>query len=597
MSKNDKNNLRKIIRESFLNEFPREAPAEVRCNSCGWEGAHEDMSINTRNSQFGEGSIDDHVCPKCGEEEHIDELSENNTKIKEPEVKPVETPAKPSRRTIKVPHIKPGAQPIPKATKKGHFGLNERFAKRMDEYSRMQRILKEGPMNIDNEEGEEPESSLRAGIEGRADTPFSAIDLFKKGELDYTTLERLGSDEFNEVVRTISQVGKLSMNQLMTTFKMASGLEIPYRRELSELAKRTVQKLYGVPNELMNQITAELKNPGEVDAPEDDSDSPQEELIDDFTAEEQEIIKKNVDKRVISNALLMGSGYKTHSVLNNIKGELDRIDNRLFPLYVKLMPNFEFTLWKYPSDFSLAGRVVAGRSELEFEEQEEQQEEQQEEGVRQVSGAKAQAVLFPILLHEVAKSVTEYLFANGLPQHEERINREIMKQADSYTDEHWMKLIGPQLWRHLNNAIDYIIQEEGDDYSVVSFLLQEMAMLEPEEFISLIDDVLHNGESAVAKLRAMVQEIEEDVEEYRDETGEIPTPEDLNPDSVDNSSEIGKRVHGDIEDLLSNIDGNHEPSKDLSSMNIDELNDELSQALASEDYRMASKIRDEITNR
>ena len=511
--------------------------------------------------------------------------------IEVPVKNPSVIPSRPGKRTIKKPEVHPGSNPKPKAISSNTTMMEgyKKEVRKISELIRMRMLINEGPMNFDDGNTERPDPSLKSGIEGGSQTPFSAVELFHKGDLNYNTLEKLGSEEFNDVVREVLSVGKLSMMEIQQTLMMIMSLEKSHHSELESLALNTVKKILGLPDELANNIAVNLRgmNDGAIESPDDgDSDNPEDELIDDFTEEEQEIIRKSIDKRIISNALMMGSGYKTHSILREIKSELDVIDNRLYPLYTKIMPNMEFYLWKIPSSFTTQGRLMLGRSELVFDES----EEQDGNNIRQVKGAKAQAHLFPILLHEIAKAAVEYLFANGLPQYSEAMNRKIMSKSESYKDEHWMKLIGPSLWKYLHDAIDYLVKEEGNDYTIVAFILQELATLQPDEFLSLMDDVLHNGPVAIEKLRVMIDEIESDVDEYESQYGKTPEPQDIES-GVDNSDEIGKFVRANIDDLLSNTS---DVVKSLENMDYSELNKALNQAIADEDYTKASKIRDII---
>lgn len=532
-------------------------------------------------------------------EEQVEDSQESKASSTEVPVKtPTTTPTTPSpkRRTIKKPKIHPGSNPKPKAVF-SNKSMIEQYTKKnrkINEVMTMRRLINENPMDIDAGHHEMPDPSLRAGIEGGAPTPFSSIELFHKGDLNYNTLEKLGSEEFNDVVREVLRTGKLSMMEIQQTMMMIMRLESPHHRELEGLALNTVKKIFGLPDELVDNIEAKLRgmNDGAIEPPDDESsDSPEEDLINDFTEEEQEIIKKSIDKRIISNALMMGSGYKTHPVLREIKSQIDSIDQRLYPLYTKIMPNMEFYLWKIPSSFATQGRIVLGKSELVFEEKEEEQGE--ENNIREVKGAKAEAHLFPILLHEIAKAAVEYLFANGLPQYSEAMNREIMNNSESYKDEHWMKLIGPSLWKYLHDAIDYLVKEEGNDYTIVAFILQELSTLQPDEFLSLMDDVIHDGPSAISKLRVIIDEIESDVNDYEEKYGETPLPQDIDS-GIDNSEEIGSVMQANIDNLLSNITGSGES---LNDMSVIELNNALQQAVDDEDYAKASKIRDIIQSR
>jgi hypothetical protein len=539
----------------------------------------------------------------------IDPKIKEKPKPKAEKEAPVETPTKtptktPSREKdpFKIdPKIKekpkPKAEAETKGIKEDFINKFSRMLSAVYEANRMKRMISESivsedmPMDIEPTRLGPPDPSIKSGIERTSDdfkSPFDAIEIFRKGRADLTTLEKLGSEEYNEIVQDVIEHGIMTGPQIMNAFNLIMTLESPHAEQLEALAKEAVKNRLGVPQHLMDKIEAKLVRPAQqVEPPSDDDDTPEEELLDNFTDEEQALIKKHVDKRVIENALMMGAGYKAHNVLRDIKPQLDAIDERLYPMYMEMMPNVEIFMWKTPLDFPIEGRMPLGKAELKCED-------------GKCTGAKAEAKLFMVLLHEVAKAAMEMIFAYGLPAHlEPHVYKAVMKKADSYEQEHWMKLIGPRLWKYLNDVIDYIVQERDRDYSIISYLLRKLGMLEPEEFLSIMDDVLHDGQKAVDRLKAILDEVEEDVENYKEAENELPEPEEIMPGD-DNEDEIAKLMKATEDELLTKRPEDvpaPQQRRRLEDMEIDELNNELQRAIDSENYKRAAKIRDIIRGR
>ena len=536
-------------------------------------------------------------------------LDEKNGTKEAPTTTPVKTPSKTPNKApnpLKIPGPNTFPKPAPKAKKKT---INEgtelkaenllkdwfKVIKLEEEKTRMNRLIQEAPP-MDIEPGEhEPHRSIRGGIEGQSETPFSAIELFSKQRLDQSTLEKLGSEEFNSIVRHLGEVGQMSMMDIQNALGLIINTERRHRGALENLAKQIVQRKFGLSDEIMQMIDAQLKNPGEIDAPDDEDDTPEEEVVAQFTPEELEVIKKHVDKRIVNNILMMGSGYRAHKIFDELKNALDGIDERLYPLYQRMMPNVEIFMWKMPVEETYGARQMWGKSELK-------QEEPEEEGGEKKVKAEATAIIFPILLHEVAKAAVEILFLQHLAdvqeKHGENVAKEVVKQADSYYDEHWLKLIGPQLWKYLHDALTFVVQEEGEDYTIIAYVLNRMASMEPEEFMSLMDDTVHDGPRAIEKIKAMVVQIRNEIQAYENQNNEEPTPEDIN-DEPDMSDEIAQLLAQNKDELLTRTpEEERAPAKkDFTTMNIDELNNELQFALDNEDYEAAIKIRNEITRR
>ena len=507
---------------------------------------------------------------------------------------PTKTPQREkSPNPIKIP--KPGTfpKPNPKAKMEEPKAitteelLSEWFksVKLEKEKSRMNRLINEV---LDIEPGEhEPHRSIRRGIEGQSETPFSAIELFSKQRLNQSTIEKIGGEEFNTIVRHLGEAGNMNMMEIQNALNMILQYERRHKGALERLAKEIVKRKFGLSDEIMQMIDAKLKNPGEIEPPED-NDTPEEEVEQQFTPEELSVIKKHVDKRIVHNTLMMGAGYRAHKIFDETKNSLDGIDERLYPLYNRMMPNVEIFMWKIPVEEAFGARQMWGKSEMKCD--------------GDTCRAEAQAIIFPILLHEVAKAAVEILFLQHLAdiqeKHGEPVAKAVVKKSDSYMDEHWLKLIGPQLWKYLHDALSFVVQEEGEDYTIIAYVLNRMASMEPEEFMSLMDDTIHNGPRAIEKIKQVVRQVRDEIEAYENQGEEVPAPDEVFP--PEHEDEISRLLAQNQNDLLARTPEEEKapaPTKKLSDMNIDELNNELGTALDYEDYKKAAQVRDEINRR
>ncbi len=510
--------------------------------------------------------------------------------------KPKEQPGPKPRRILK-PHIHPGADPKPKA----------KHQKSDDGDLKKKINLKEAPLDYVDPELGGPSSSIKSRIEKRQKHPYSNIDILHKDVDGKKTIEKLGDEEYKDVADRYKLHAKdkvENLTQFIQTYQDSIKIQFEHKAELENLAKSTVQKYFGVPQEVMDNIFVKLTtdtNEFNMDDDDDEQDDMNfEDIVDDFTEEEQEIIKHNVNKRIISNTLMMGAGFRSHNLLDKIKPELDKINKQFYPIFSMIMSKGVYDIWKAEMDDNdkikqggmqfnmqqIKDIGVVGKSELILG------KDENGDGIREVQGAKAVAMIFPVLLHEVVKAVIEYIFANGLPQYTEKVNKEIMNQADRFEFEYWHKLLGPRLWKYLHDAIDFIVKERGNDYTIVAYLLQEISMLPPDKFLRFIDLILHDGNKAVVWLEKMLDRVEADLANQEDEEMEDVPKADFG--NIQN-------LMGQIHNMLNKPEAEAKPEvlqhKPFNQMSIVELKDYINLALDDGEYEKAAEARDELEKR
>jgi hypothetical protein len=205
----------------------------------------------------------------------------------------------------------------------------------------------------------------------------------------------------------------------------------------------------------------------------------------------------------------------------------------------------------------------------------------------------AQGVVFPVLLHELAKGVMELMSLWSLPVDAEE-RKYILDKTDTLADETNDIRLGPVIWEKFTAQIPTENQE------VISLTWNMMQELSDNEFNNIIEGLLKNSTDSQMKVQRMAEEAAEELRrEASDETfgvygddddeeeGDVATPEEDGEEEDD----VLKRILGNKEEE------GPEESKDLNDMSVEELNDLMRSAVADEDYAFAAQIRDIIKNR
>jgi hypothetical protein len=590
-------NLRKLIRETYIKTKMKEELKETLLNLF-----KEDKELYKEVRAI-----------MMDEKKDVEE----SATAAEPTTKPAPTTAPPSTTPApidprKVPN--PGTETKPKAQKEGLKKKSvslEEIANRyklLDKFTRFAQLIKEDTMTFPDNERERPHPETSQRLEKRGDeksTPFADIEMFTREKEGSSTQEKIASKEFAELLAKSREVGRASGWGEVGQLLFALGqLEKPHKAKLVNLAKKVVKKELGLPDDVMDNIVAELLSPGEGRIDDfDDSPGPDPEEIQ-LTDEEKEIVGGEIKIRKIMNAMMMGGGYKLFDVLREFKSELDAIDPKLYPIYIKLNPNANLLLWKIPP-YDIAGRMPAGSVKLEKKEDNPQE-----------SQVKAKAMNFAVLLHEISKGALEYLLSVRMKEYSDNLKKAIMDAADVYKEEHFHKILGPQIWKQVFYAIEVALdqyEENNELYGLSNkremfpMFINKMATLPAQEFTNLIDDLLNPGQAEesgrdtpLERIKSMIHELNMQVKaflDYQDEESARTAEFNI---GQDNTSSIESSIEDNREDWLDDLAANaqetqEQPSeKTLEDMSVEELTDELNKALEEENYELAARIRDVI---
>ncbi len=324
---------------------------------------------------------------------------------------------------------------------------------------------------------------------------FAKNPALKRGSLD---VQKLYSSSFNEVVEKVrNMTGKddLTPNELasvisstmMRNVQAIQQIEQSNSDELVELAIEGTLNEMEISDDTFT-IKATLGMPGSDVVGKMKQNK--EEIEDELTFEEQEVLDDEVFKRDIINALIGGTGKKVQYIYEKpeIKARLDEINPRLYQLYKSTLPLIDLYFYYLNENFMDAasgGGGVAGAVEVDDEEDEETNE------LKTVINAAG--FIFPVLCHEIGKGVQEALARQGYPSDTDTANM-TLGQADTLKAETEGLRIGPAILKKIRNILPMDVLDKSD-IGLINFFFVELYKIPAKEFLNLMKYVISTNPS------------------------------------------------------------------------------------------------------
>lgn len=245
------------------------------------------------------------------------------------------------------------------------------------------------------------------------------------------------------------------------------------------------------------------------------------------TPAEQDWMKKMVQRRHFTNAMIQGSAVSNDFLFELAGRRLDQIDPRLRKAYGIMMISTEIGYWMFPQDMIIAGareKTHVGSSAIETASAQDEPEnelpapgEEEQPPTRNVPRIKARGACFPVLIQEIIKGLTEVASLASLPR--DPIERkEVIRQADMVDLEAWSMILGPKLWDSFVEAIDAENERE-----LTMHLYRHIQAMDVDQFNAFMKEVLAKSPRGVKMLRDLAAQIKAELAE--DETMDGPVEE------------------------------------------------------------------------
>ena len=461
-------------------------------------------------------------------------------------------------------------------------------------------------MAMDFETPDRPDPDIQGKLQA-GDTPLKKVPMPATGrEPNQNFQELLASERYRQTVQRVRRYAGLRPGQTvqdpqtqMSLFRAGMAavarigdIEGDHLQELEQLAIDLVVKEMGIPEGAV-QWDVKIERPNlegfKKDQPEEENPEQINPEIELELANDIEKLNFERAKRRLVNAIIQGSAAKGQYMFHMVEPELTRITgtNDIINLYGILMSILDVQYWQYPDELIKQGidQSVEGKEEVDRN--------------TEPPTIYARGSNFPVLVHEIIKSVME-LFSHQAEPEDKEMFQQAMELEDTLEKEVWDLRLGPSIWERIRSQFPEEVLTDETKYGLQNWILVEIFKLDAKSFLVLTKEVMSGSPQG----KRLIQEIYESVvallnNEFPEESTET-FKSDLQ-EIVDEESDE------DIDSFLAQLKGQgaekaKEPTsiekpeeeitdKKLSEMGVNALNFELNKAIDSKDWELAKRIQ------
>lgn len=199
-------------------------------------------------------------------------------------------------------------------------------------------------------------------------------------------------------------------------------------------------------------------------------------------------LKPQIKRRRLTNAMMHGAARKSQN-LHHLDDQLRRENPQLGQNYSNLMAAND------ASYFLLDDQTIKSQGESGIHAGNVRIDLSNPERPKVI----AQGMVFPILLHELAKGVVELMSLWGLPEDRD-IRQYVLDKTDNLASETNDIRLGTKIWEK------FVSQIPVDNQEVISLTWNMLQELPDTEFNSIIEGLIQNGGEAQQKVRRLAEE-------------------------------------------------------------------------------------------
>jgi len=345
--------------------------------------------------------------------------------------------------------------------------------------------------------------------------------------------EKIMGERFSEVTKRYKRaydVDTINNNEvlkgMMPLVHETMGLEAKHKKALEKLAVDMIREEYDMGEDVV-EIHAELTSDINMVGTKKNA-KPMSVEMEFKNHDEMANAKDEVYKRRFLNAMTQGAAKKCNHMFHMVDDELTDLDPRLANKYSKMMASADFMYYIIPKmEEGINGGVVR----VQFPTK-----------TNPKAVIHAQAMVFPVLIHELVKGVMEILSAHGLPKNK-KIGEFVINKADFLAAEPWDMRIGPALWERFTKSI------EPDDFKLKHHIYTELAALPVKEFNVKMREIMAGTKEGKKVISLIVDDIKKGLQEdeFNEAMTEIGGPSvDESPENSDGQKSSGGYSFADV---------------------------------------------------
>lgn len=381
--------------------------------------------------------------------------------------------------------------------------------------------------------------------------------IFPEGD-ESTFEEKIMGERFTEVVNRYKRYfdtdridNRQVMKEMLSMVYETMGMEAKHKKSLEKLAVEMIREEYGMSEDVV-EIHAELTDTINMEGTKKNP-KPMTTEVEFKNHDEMMSAKDEVYKRRFINSMIQGAAKKCNHMFHMVDDKLIEMDPRLPNKYAKMMSAADYMYYIIPEmDNPNIGSVNGGVVRVQFP-----------TASNPKAVIHAQAMVLPVLIHELVKGVMELVSAHGLPK-KKRIGEYVINKADFLAAEPWDMRLGPGIWGRFTKMID------PDDFNLKHHIYMEMVSLPVKEFNVKMREIMAGTKEGKKIIDEIVKNIKAGLqeEEFNEAMNEISSKGE---DYSDNDSESQGFNFEELMRGEGGSDSDNDSDNDLDGYNFEDL--------------------------